>query len=277
MSVFLFISYSHNDERWAERLCDHLSALKQQGLVQEWHDRKINPGENWEEAIDTELNRANLIIPLVSSSFLASEYCTGIEMTRALELHERGEARIVPVILRAVDWEGTSFDKLKALPRDGKPILSYRDRDQAFRDVVQGMRRVISGLSGQTELKATTNSDLTHQTYFLNHTSFLRPERQQEFQDRTGVPLEHYDIRVIIDSEEENALDRIERVEYILHETYPEPIQVRTQQHDRDYFLLKELANGEYLLRAKVYIHGQNDPVELQRYITLWRSGPELP
>jgi len=72
-------------------------------------------------------------------------------------------------------------------------------------------------------------------------------------------------------------LDRIERVEYILHEAYPEPIRVRTQQHRRDYFLLKELANGEYLLRAKVFIGGLNDPVELQRYITLWRSGPELP
>jgi hypothetical protein len=277
MSAYLFISYSHNDERWADRLRDHLAALRQEGLVEDWYDRKIQPGENWEEAIATELNRSNVIIPLISANFLASDYCTGIEMTKALELHERGEARIVPIILRAVDWEGTSFGKLQALPRDGKPILSHRDRDQALRDVARGMRRALSGFSRHPALKTTTNSDLTNQTYFLNHTSFLRPEKQKDFQERTRVPLDHYDIRVIIDSEDDNALDRIERVEYILHEAYPEPIRVRTQQHRRDYFLLKELANGEYLLRAKVFIGGQNAPVELQRYITLWRSGPELP
>ena len=277
MSAYLFISYSHNDERWADRLRDHLAALRQEGLVEDWYDRKIQPGDNWEEAIATELNRSNMIIPLISANFLASEYCTGVEMTRAFEMHEKGDTRIVPVILRAVDWERTSFGGLQALPRDGKPILSHRDREQALRDVARGIRRPISKTTQYTEMKDPTDPELHNQTYFINHTSFLRPEKQQEFQERTGVPLDHYDIRVIIDSDDENALDLIERVEYVLHEAYPEPIRVRTQQHRRDYFLLKELANGEYLLRAKVFIGGQNDPVELQRYITLWRSGPELP
>lgn len=103
---------------------------------------------------------------------------------------------------------------------------------------------------------------------FVNHTCFLRQDKQEEFQRRTGVPLPHYDIRVIVDSYYEGALDRVERVEYFLHEAYPEPIQVRTRKEDK--FLLKELANGEYVLLAQVYLRGQRQPLLLQRYITLW-------
>jgi len=164
MSSYLFISYSHNDERWADRLRDHLAALRQEGLVEDWYDRKIQPGENWEEAIATELNRSNVIIPLISANFLASEYCTGVEMTRAFEMHGRGDTRIVPVILRAVDWERTSFGGLQALPRDGKPILSHRDCEQALRDVARGIRRSISNTTQYTEMKAQTDPELHNQT-----------------------------------------------------------------------------------------------------------------
>ena len=110
--------------------------------------------------------------------------------------------------------------------------------------------------------------------YFINHTSFLRPEKQEEFQSRTGVKWPHYDIRVIVDSYYEGALERIDRVEYILNETYPNPIQVRTRKEDK--FLLKELANGEYVLLAKAYMKENRQPIILQRYITLWKEGPKI-
>ena len=111
--------------------------------------------------------------------------------------------------------------------------------------------------------------------YFLNHTSFLRREMQEEFRRRTGVPLDHYDIRVIVDSYYRRALERIEHVEYVLHSSYPQPIQIRRNPEDK--FLLKELANGEYVLMAKVYLKDRKEPALLQRYITLWDSGPNLP
>lgn len=111
--------------------------------------------------------------------------------------------------------------------------------------------------------------------FYLNHTSFLRKELQEEFQRRTGVrDLEHYDIRVIVDSYYSGAMDRIEKVEYILHEAYPHPIQVRTNKNEK--FLLKELANGEYVMFAKVYILRHQNPIVLQRYIGLWKDGPRL-
>lgn len=111
--------------------------------------------------------------------------------------------------------------------------------------------------------------------FFLNHTSFLRREKQEEFQRRTGVPLDHYDIRVIVDSYYREALERIECIEYVLHRSYSQPLQIRRNPEDK--FLLKELANGEYVLMAKVYLKDRREPVLLQRYITLWDSGPHLP
>ena len=110
---------------------------------------------------------------------------------------------------------------------------------------------------------------------FLNHTSFLRQDKQTEFQGKTGLPLPHYDIRVLLDSYYRGALDRVERVEYVLHESYPEPIQVRSNRAQR--FLLKELANGEYVLLARVFLRGLRSPLILQRYITLWKDGPRIP
>lgn len=118
------------------------------------------------------------------------------------------------------------------------------------------------------------NEALPPDYFYLNHTSFLRPECQNQFQAATGVQRPHYDIRVVLSSYYHGALDRVERVEYILHASYPQPIQVRTRKNDK--FMLKEIANGEYVLFAKVFLNGHKDSIVLQRYITLWREGPRI-
>ena len=104
--------------------------------------------------------------------------------------------------------------------------------------------------------------------YFLNHVSFLRTDKQPEFRKRTGFDLDHYDIRVTVDSYYQGALDKIDYVEYVLHRGYPQPRQIRSNAEDK--FLLKELANGEYVLMAKVYLIDQKMPILLQRYISLY-------
>lgn len=110
---------------------------------------------------------------------------------------------------------------------------------------------------------------------FLTHTSFLRKEKQAEFQQRCNLPgVPHYDIRVILDSYYEGALDRVKYVVYFLHEAYPEPVQAKSNRSEK--FLLKEVANGEYVLLAEVYLNDRRDPILLQRHITLWESGPKL-
>ena len=130
--IQVFVSYSHKDEDLRVQLSAHLSSLKRQGVISEWHDRKIAPGDEWKKAIDDRINTARIILLLISSDFIASDYCYEIEMQRALERHEKREAVVIPVILRSCNWQDTPFGKLQALPKDGKAITSWPDRDEAF-------------------------------------------------------------------------------------------------------------------------------------------------
>ena len=130
----LFYSYSHRDDRLIHSLEEHLSLLRRENLVEAWHFRKLMPGTEWEAQIDEHLERAHMILLLVSSSFLASDYCYSTEMQRAMKKHERGEARVIPIILRSVDWHTAPFGKLQALPTDGKAVTLWANRDRAWTD-----------------------------------------------------------------------------------------------------------------------------------------------
>jgi len=144
----LFYSYSHKDERFREQLETHLSLLRRQELIEEWHDRMIGPGDEWETEIDDHLLKADVVLLLVSPDFLASDYCYEKEMASALARHERGEARVMPIILRPVDWHSppSPLGQLQALPTDGKPVVNFRKRDSAWLDVTNGIRRVVAEL-----------------------------------------------------------------------------------------------------------------------------------
>jgi hypothetical protein len=144
--VEVFYSYSHRDEGLREELQKHLSVLRRNGIIDDWHDRKISPGSEWGSEIDTHLNSAKIILLLVSPDFLASDYCYGIEMKRALERHEAKEACAIPVILRHCDWYGAPFAKLQALPRDAKPVTAWTDTDEAFTDIAKGISRAVGEL-----------------------------------------------------------------------------------------------------------------------------------
>jgi TIR domain len=139
--VKVFISYSHKDGIYREKLEEHLAALRNLQYVESWHDRNITTGEEWRDSIDRHLESADIILLLVSSSFLASEFCYDIELRRALERHERGEVRVIPIIVRHCAWQDAPFARLQALPDEGKPIANRGDR--AWAQVVQGLRRVI--------------------------------------------------------------------------------------------------------------------------------------
>lgn len=151
MAARIFFSYSHDDEEQRNQLEKHLALSKRQGLIESWHDRRIVAGEAIDQAIDAELERADIILLLVSSSFIASDYCFSKEMARALERHERGEARIVPVIVRNCDWHSAPFGKLKAVPKDGKPIASWAHPDDAYTDVAREVRSLVESLGATRE------------------------------------------------------------------------------------------------------------------------------
>ena len=140
--LHVFISYSHRDEKLREDLGTHLSTLQWQGVIHSWHDRRITAGSEWAGAIDASLNTADIILLLISANFLASDYCNDIELKRALERHERGEARVIPIILKPSDWATTSLGGLQALPTNAKAVTTWSNRDQAFLEITQGIRLV---------------------------------------------------------------------------------------------------------------------------------------
>lgn len=141
--VEVFFSYAHKDERLCGKLVTHLSMLKRQGIITDWHDRKIVAGHEWKNEIDERLNTAKVILLLISADFLASDYCYSIEMGRALERHKAGEARVIPVILRDVYWRGAPFGTLQALPKDAKAVTKWQDRDSAFVNVAEGIAKAV--------------------------------------------------------------------------------------------------------------------------------------
>jgi TIR domain len=143
----LFYSYSHKDEKHLDKLRTHLSLLRREGLIDEWHDRKIGAGQNLDTEIDKNLALSRIILLLVSADFLQSDYCYSTEMTRALEMHEAGKARVIPVILRPVDWKSAPFAKLKALPKDGKAVTTWRNQDAAWTTVAERIRAAILELN----------------------------------------------------------------------------------------------------------------------------------
>jgi hypothetical protein len=124
-SASIFYSYAHEDEKLRKRLETHLSLLRQQGLITEWHDRRIDAGADWKQVIDTHLMNASIILLLISPDFLASDYCYGVEMQQALECHQRNEARVIPILLRPTDWEDAPFAHLQYLPHNRRPVTKW--------------------------------------------------------------------------------------------------------------------------------------------------------
>lgn len=136
----VFISYSHRDEKLRETLGLHLASLQRQGVIKSWHDRKISAGTEWKQAIDENLNSAEIILLLISENFIASDYCYDLEMERAIARHDAGEARVIPIILKPVDWSGAPFGKLQALPKNAKPVTTWSNRGEAFLNIAKGIR-----------------------------------------------------------------------------------------------------------------------------------------
>ena len=143
--VSLFYSYAHEDEILREELCGHLKILERRKLVSQWHDRQIQAGEDWNQQISGELQMADLVLLLVSTDFINSDYIFGKELAVAMQRHAAGVATVVPIMIRAVNIESEDADafpfmKLQGLPTDMRPVTSWPNRDEAWTNVAKGLR-----------------------------------------------------------------------------------------------------------------------------------------
>jgi hypothetical protein len=151
----IFISYSRRDEGLKDELVNfHLKRLQREGKIRTWQDRDIEAGAEWATEIKTNLEKADIVLLLTTSSFLASEYCYETEMKRAIQRHYEGTAKVIPIILKPCTWEDSPFSQLQVLPQDGKPITRWEDRDEAFVNVEKGIRRVVDALNAERQQAA---------------------------------------------------------------------------------------------------------------------------
>ncbi|HVB75559.1 MAG TPA: trypsin-like peptidase domain-containing protein [Ktedonobacteraceae bacterium] len=146
-TIEVFYSYAAEDEKMALRLQKHLILLKRQNLITDWYAAKIIPGEEPSEQIKKHLDSARIILLLISPDYMFSEHHDTVEVKRAMERSKSGEAVIIPVLLRSfADWTAAPFGKLLAIPRNGKPINRWADKDEAFAEVAKEIRAVVHNL-----------------------------------------------------------------------------------------------------------------------------------
>ncbi len=166
--IKLFFSYAHEDQPFRTLLGKHLTPLVRAGFVTQWYDGDIGAGTEWANEIYDHLNTADVILFLISPDFMSSDFCYHVEMTRALERHALEDACVIPILLRPTYWKDTLFGTLQTLPRGGKPVSTWRNRDQAFLAIVNGIFEEIALLLSQRWLeKSDIFSDTNRYDYAL--------------------------------------------------------------------------------------------------------------
>ncbi len=175
----LFISYSHQDNLdenpYIEQFKKHIAPLKDNGLIEEWYDREILPGEDYQNKIDNNLEDADIICLFISPNFLSSDNCKK-EKKKALELRKQKGIPVIPIILSPCGWsDDKDISKLLALPTDGKPVSSFRDRNEAWHDVYIGLKKLIEKEIKIKQLEITEEFE-----NFLQDTEMLTEAHSQK-------------------------------------------------------------------------------------------------
>lgn len=250
----VFFSYSHADEDLRDQLEKQLSILKRQGAIETWHDRRIEAGEEIDAAISRSLMESDIILLLISPDFINSDYCYDREMMVAMERHERGDAIVIPVILRACQWHGAPFGKLNATPPDGRPITQAVDRDQAFLEVanaVQAAARKLGGGRTSAEPSSARQSAARHDRPPVAddtpRSSNLRIAKTFTDRDRDRFKREAFDF---IAKFFENSLEELSRRN--------DGIEGDFRRIDANRFHASVYRNGRALSRCTIYMGGDS-------------------
>ena len=193
----LFYSYSHIDETYRAEMEKSLSILRQEGLLYEWFDGKILPGENLSPIIIEEMKQANIFAFLISPDFIASPACKK-EWEYARELCTTGTPGFrIPIILRACPWlDMLKGDDVKALPVDGKPVASYEDQDKAWLEVYQGIKKVVNEIGNcftprEEFIDNLESTEFISQQYIKLHELFVFPRLTKDVEWDIDQPPYH--------------------------------------------------------------------------------------
>ena len=141
--VRVFYSYAQEDEEVCTRLETHLAPLRQNGTISTWHHRMVLPGDVWDAVVQQELQTAQVVILLITADFLASEKLWKEQISPAIDRHQKGEALVIPVLVRPCLWEITVLKDLQPLPRQGVLFNADKDESAVYDEVTKEIQRVI--------------------------------------------------------------------------------------------------------------------------------------
>lgn len=156
--IKIFIAYSHKDKNYLDRLRTSLKLLERNYSIEVWYDGNIVAGSKWDEEIKKHLYAANIILLLVSTDSLFSDYFYEEEMMKAIERHNRKEATVLPIILRDCQWKSTYLQKLQVLPKGAVPVSTWKDKDAVYTGIAQGIEKCVRNIQG---LRCEKNSENT--------------------------------------------------------------------------------------------------------------------
>jgi internalin A len=147
----VFFSYSHKDEEYRDELDVHFAMLRNRGLVETWHDRKIIPGEEWDDTIKQQLQEADLVLLMISADFLHSNYIMNEELKILRERHQKGENfDTIPIFTRECDTEGFEFLKYQGAQQDKQSempwIAAATNRDAVYTAIVKRVKLAMEKL-----------------------------------------------------------------------------------------------------------------------------------
>lgn len=146
--LHIFLSFAYEDRAFRDALDTHLAALQKSGYIDNWHKHEVAAGGEWQNVVDEQLNQADIILLFITPHFIASQYCYSVQMKQALEKHEHGEARVIPILFRPTFWYDLPFAKLQGLPVSGnKTVSEWKNKDRAYVEIVEGIKKAIEELS----------------------------------------------------------------------------------------------------------------------------------
>jgi hypothetical protein len=199
-----FISYSHVDGRYLERLHVHLAQLQREQIISTWTDKQILAGGKLDNEISNSLNSSDLFIALLSPDYINSNYCYEKEFEKALEMQKSNQIIIIPVIVEDCDWLNTPFQQFKALPKDGKPISEWNSENTAFLNVIQEIRNLTSGVANQKSQSETKVSNTLSKNYKIKQD--FDSIQKLEFEEKTFDEVKKY---LLVNISELESLDGI--------------------------------------------------------------------
>ena len=183
----VFVSYARRDREFCEQLGQHLTGLQKDGKIATWHDGDIAPGDDWRAAIERELASADILIVLVSASFLASNACQDLELRHALERSKAGAVQIVPVLVRACAWESSRIQSLQMLPDGAKPVEEWPKPDSAWVQVARHVERLATAPSASPSASSKRRSPLAKATEASSAFSRLLTRTRQWLGSRGSI------------------------------------------------------------------------------------------